>query len=176
MPQINFSDLTELTGSLGIGSIAVLAVVLVLDATTPFYSLVEANSESNSWAIFVALPLLVISYVAGVICVAIGNTTRHRMIGASRQPIYWTEIPEHLLSLVVVEYRNVRRKIDVLDGAVPAFLLLAIGVVFEAVNFRVYLLGAILFLVTVLCAAICALVAIRTEREFLGFLDRTRVK
>ena len=170
MPQISFSEINELVGSLGIGSIAILAAFLTLDSMTPVFRLVEDTAESRSWALFMVLPLAVFSYVAGVICVAIGGMLRQRFLVATRLQCDWKSIDDNILNIVTLEYRNYRRKIDVLDGSVSAFLLLAVGVMLDAIAISQPTLGIIICLACLFASLSCALIGVRTERELNSFI------
>ncbi|MEL6808035.1 MAG: hypothetical protein AAFO97_09665 [Pseudomonadota bacterium] len=173
MPQISFSDLGELTGALGIGSIAVLAVLMVLDTLSPIHTLIETEADSQTWALFVAVPIIVISYVAGIICVALGNTARTTFSSVSPPEPEWVSIPESLLNIVTVQYRNAKRKIDVLDGATVAFLMLAIGLALEGFHFGLPALGAMLATISVATSTLCFFIAGRTEIGLINFVRGT---
>lgn len=173
MPQISFSELNDLVGSVGIGSIAMLAMFLILDSVTPVFQLVETNTQSQSWTAFVIVPMIVFSYVAGVICVAIGNLFRTAVLYTQRVELDWKKVDEKLLNLVTIEYRNYSRKIDILDGSVAAFLFLAVGVIAESFAFSFFVLGVIICAACLFVSVSCALIGDRTEREFSRFLARS---
>jgi uncharacterized oligopeptide transporter (OPT) family protein len=165
MSQMNFSSLNDLASSLGVGSIAMLAVFLFLDANTPIYALIESNAVSQSWAIFVAIPLVFIAYVAGVVSVAIGRYLRQMAVTSSSSQLEWSAVPQQRTELVMLNYQKYRQVIDTLDGAAIAFALLTVGVAFEAMAFRVPTIGVTLGLLCLFLCALCALIASRTEQD-----------
>ncbi len=61
------TSIEEITGYLGVGALELLAVFFILDGTSGFLEFVETYAKTSSWAIFVTGPVLVISYVLGLI-------------------------------------------------------------------------------------------------------------
>ena len=59
--------LEEVTGYLGVGGLLLLGLFFVVDGQTNFWTTVEMYTKTGSFAILFTLPLLVISYVLGLL-------------------------------------------------------------------------------------------------------------
>lgn len=168
VPSTEFADLT---GALGVGSINMMSLFLGLDATTNVFALVEQYAPSASWAIFVAVPILVASYVLGVLMIVAGGAFR-RMLGHRAVVSAHVAMLRHppLAEFVEAEYRQFRKKRDMLEGMIPTALLGAGAFVLEAQHLDVRHLGISLMIIALLGALACFAFLRILEREFQAFL------
>jgi uncharacterized membrane protein (DUF485 family) len=156
------------TGRLGLGAIVLLAGFLVVDGQQlGAYRIVETYGSSTAWGVVVAVPTLVLSYILGVLCVGTAEITVGRMsaLGHGREV-------DALLSaatagnLVQATYSDLVRRRELLEGAIVAFALLAIGCVADLPMMPgqpalVFVLAAI----SLVLAVLCFLFAVRAARR-----------
>lgn len=120
-------SLEEITGYLGVGALLLLGIFFVIDGLTNFWITVEQYAKTSSFAILFTVPLLVISYVLGLI----GSLTVQNLVDRFVPPILSPDLfaaaaqksREPLLS----RYLEVERHSRLLYGCTLAFLLMAVG-------------------------------------------------
>lgn len=169
---------SEITGAFGVGSLWLLTLFLVLDAAANVYAVVEASATSASWSAFVAVPMIVASFVAGVISMALGAEirgalTRSRTTEAERLAM----VIDRDRKLLSDAYQQFALRRSVLDGAMPALVALSVAVALEGLVFGLATLGTVLAAASLVAAAAAFILAHRLETEFdamLGALERTQ--
>jgi hypothetical protein len=159
--------LEEVTGFLGVGSLQLLGAFLVIDGLTGFWVLLEIYAKSASFAILFTVPLLVISYVLGLLSSLGAEAAAWRLW----KPVLGSDLLAQVLTLslepLTARYIEVERHTRLLYGSSLALLLLAVGSVAELRNLEKY--GSVGFLcagIGVALAVLCPMVAFRLQREF----------
>ena len=134
------APIETITGRLGVGAIALLALFLSADGMQiGVFHIVESYGGSVTFGLVAALPTAVVTYVLGVFCVGTADLLLTRF-EAFRDPG-----PEEILELskdggdlLKQQYLESLRNSDLLKGSSISFLLLAVGTVLDAPNMRGY--------------------------------------
>lgn len=167
------TELADITGAFGVGAINMMTLFLFLDATTNAFNVIEDSATSASWTIFVALPVFVASYVLGVLMITLGSVLRSGL--GWRSPIAilaalraHADLRDHL----EYEYRQFRKKRDVLEGMVPTACLAACAIWLEAQTWGYHALGTVLVVFALLGAGACLMFVKLIERDFSTLLTQ----
>lgn len=120
-------SLEEVTGYLGVGALLLLGVFFIVDGFTNFWVTLELYSKTGSFAVLFTVPLLVISYVLGLLA----SLSVHAVVDRLAMPVLGPELfasaaqkdREPLLS----RYMEVERHSRLLYGCTLAFLVLGVG-------------------------------------------------
>jgi len=156
----------EVSGYLGVGSLQLLGAFFIIDGYTGFFTLVELYAKSSAVAILFTVPLLVISYVLGML------TSLATEVGLERavRPHLTAELFALALNTgkepLIARYAEVERHSRLLHGCTLAFLLLAFGCLAERTNMPGYgVVGTVCFIVGVCIAFLCPFLARRLQSE-----------
>ena len=158
--------LEEVTGYLGVGSLQVLGAFFVIDGYTGFFSLVELYAKSSAVAILFTVPLLVISYVVGMLSSLACEVILERAIRPHLTPTLFAMALATRREPLMVRYAEVERHSRLLHGCTFAFLLLAFGSLAERSNMPGYgVVGTVCFVIGLFIAILCPLLARRLQSE-----------
>ena len=127
-----------ITGRLGVGSIAFLAIFLAVDGMQiGVFQLIETYGDSVTFGIVVALPTAVVTYIMGVFCVGTADFVLSQF-SAFQEPdpkkVY--DLSKSGGDLLKQSYSETIRNLELLKGSFFAFILLALGTVLDASNMR----------------------------------------
>ena len=120
-------SLEEVTGYLGVGALLLLGIFFVIDGPTNFWITVERYAEKSSFAILFTVPLLVISYVLGLLASLSVQTLVERVVPPVLSPKLFVAVAQKDREPVLNRYLEVERHSRLLYGCTLAFLLLAAG-------------------------------------------------
>ena len=158
--------LEEVSGYLGVGSLQLLGAFFIIDAYTGFFTLVELYAKSSAVAILFTIPLLVVSYVLGMLSSLATEVILERVV----RPHLTAELFAVALNTgkepLITRYAEVERQSRLLHGCTLAFLLLAFGSLAERTNMRTYgAVGTVCFIIGVCIAILCPFLARRLQSE-----------
>jgi hypothetical protein len=158
--------LEEVSGYLGVGSLQLLGAFFIIDAYTGFFTLVELYAKSTAVAILFTVPLLVISYVLGMLSSLAVEVALERAV----RPHLTAELFATALRTgkepLIARYIEVERHSRLLHGCTRAFLLLAFGFLAERVNMSTYsVVGTVCFIIGIGIAILCPFLARRLQSE-----------
>lgn len=120
-------SLEEVTGHLGVGALLLLGIFFIVDGLTNFWVTVEQYAKTNSFAILFTVPLLVISYVLGLLGSLAVQTCVERFVPPLLSAELFVAAAKNGREPVLNRYLEVERHSRLLYGCTLAFLLLAIG-------------------------------------------------
>jgi hypothetical protein len=153
-----------ITGRLGVGSIAFLAIFLAVDGMQiGVFHLVETYGNSVTFGIVTALPTAVVAYILGVFCVGTADLVLSKF-SAFQEPnpkiVY--ALSKSGGDLLKQSYSETIRNLELLKGSFFAFILLAFGTVLDASNMRGYEIVVVLaFVIAIGLSALSLLFARR---------------
>ncbi len=160
-------SLEEVTGYLGVGALLLLGIFFLIDGPTNFWTTVEVYAKASSFAILFTVPLLVISYVIGLLT----SLTVQALVDRVATPILNAElfaaVAQKSREPLLNRYLEVERHSRLLYGCALAFCLLAVG----SLSVRRYLppgqevVGFVCFAIGVALAASCPFLARRLQLQ-----------
>jgi len=119
--------LEEVTGYLGVGGLLLLGLFFVVDGQTNFWTTVEMYTKTGSFAILFTLPLLVISYVLGLLASLAVQTLLDQFFPPILNPALFAAAARKEREPVLSRYLEVERHARLLYGCAFAFVILAVG-------------------------------------------------
>jgi hypothetical protein len=156
----------QLTGKVGLGAIVILAGYLVLDSQpVGIFKILETYGDTTSWALLIAVPTIVVSYVLGILSidvaqVLLGRLSVFRSVDEGRDLLVVGSSPD----ILQARYSEVIRRAELLQGAVIAFLMLACGCLIDRENFGNGFLGWTVVVIAVVLAVLSGVFAARAAR------------
>lgn len=122
----------ETGGTLAIGSLCFLGAFMVVDGLTNLYLLVDQYSGDAAWAVLFSFPAIVISYILGLVALAVSK----RILRVVRRQSAQAEVEEFAIvamtenEALVSQYLGLLQRQALLDGGLVGFASMAIGSVF----------------------------------------------
>jgi hypothetical protein len=160
-------SIEEITGYLGVGALLLLGIFFVVDGYTNFWITVEHYAKTASFAILFTVPLLVISYVLGLLA----SLTTQSLLEHFMTPILnaglFASAAQKGREALLARYLEVERHSRLLYGCTFAFLFLAIG----SLAVQKYLppgqeaVSIVCLIVGILLAVACPLLARQLQRQ-----------
>jgi hypothetical protein len=151
--MVPWQSIQGFSGAAAVGSIVFVDWALITDAFADnLFPVINLYSQSPTWAIVSAVPVLSLVYLLGLLCIGAGETL---LIGFRLMPA--SSLDESSLArsapsnFVAARYQQLRQDAEVLAGSALALALLAIGASLHAWRLD----GWRRFLVSV---AVCAVV------------------
>jgi hypothetical protein len=120
-------SLEEITGYLGVGALLMLGIFFLIDGPTNVWTTVEQYAKTNSFAILFTVPLLVISYVLGLLASLAVQSVLERFLSPILTPELFAIAAQRTREPVLSRYLEVERHSRLLYGCTLAFLVLAAG-------------------------------------------------
>lgn len=154
------NSITDIAGSLGIGSLVLLGGFLIIDGIFRIQDKVSSYVTNPEWAALVALPLLVVSYNFGVLAFAIGeqiSQIRHSTTNCRNELFVKYAITEN--EMLCDKYGELERRRKFMQGCIVAFFILAVGALCEwrnAGDWRLAVTGAAIGSFICICSFIAA--------------------
>lgn len=166
--MIPWQTVQGFSGATAVGSIVFVAWALIANAfANNLFPVIDVYSQSPTWAIVVAIPIIALTYLLGLLfigggeelLVAFGLLNRSDLLN---EAICRSDIP----NLVISRYQVLKQEAEVLSGAALAIGLLSIGAALHAWRID----GWRRFLISVALCAIAlgvgaAALAIRRHRQ-----------
>lgn len=160
----------EVSGFLGIGSLEILGIFFILDGTSNFLQFIELYAKTSAWAILVTIPLLVVSYVFGVISSLGVQALLERFFPSKLTPMLFCMVSESRNDALMQKYLDAERHSLFLHGCTAAFLLLAVGSWAEVDMMKPFgFVGYIGMLGGVAVASLCPVLAYRLQNQVTVF-------
>lgn len=160
----------EFTGTIGVGFMSFLGLLLIIDSKWSFWQHVEFLTGTDSWGVFAAIPLLVINYIVGLITIEFAE-----LIGSSLNWKAYINFRDHLQRVVEIDsdllsarYSEVLQNRRILLGSSIGFLVLGIGVCAEGRTIKegVEVMGYIGLAGGIILATLCPFIASRIQSRF----------
>ena len=148
------ATLEDLTGYLGIGALELLGFFFVLDGASGFLVFLETYAKTTSWAILVTVPILVVSYILGLISsLIVESAVRLKPI---LTPDLFARVTASKNETLIRRFAEVERHTRLLNGCLVAFVLLAAGSLAEVRMMGSFgFVGSLGMILGLLLAAIC---------------------
>lgn len=131
---MNFKPALEsLTGQLAIGSLCLLGIFLIVDGRTNAFLIVEEYSNSSTWGIVAAIPVVVVTYILGVFAGQLAELAFSRLPGFRRQSDEqeFVNVCESAIEPIIERYMELKRLQKLLEGAALGFFLICLGALSE---------------------------------------------
>jgi len=124
-------------GPTGVGALFFLGVFLILDGRAPqLFPAFETYAGTSSWAIIAAIPLLAISYLAGLVLMTGASAAVRGTFGPATQEeandTYSVSSKPAKESVIAQRYSQLQQDKDILAGAAFSLVVLALGALSEA--------------------------------------------
>lgn len=128
-PKLSHDDVL---GYLGVGSLQILGLFLILDGLFNFLAFVENYAKTVAWALFVSVPLIVVSYVLGLISAKIAEIFYYRSAGSRevREATFLSAAASGN-DIVFDSYAQTERHRALLLGSAAACITLGVGALAE---------------------------------------------
>jgi len=154
------------SGATAVGSLVFIDWALITDAFADnLFPMINLYSQSPTWAIVTAIPVLSLAYLLGLLCIGAGEAL---LIAVKFVPKSCLDdgifAGSERSDFVLAKYQQLRQDAEVLEGSALALLLLAIGASLHAWRID----GWSRFLLSVaICAAVVAIgcVALAVRRH-----------
>mgnify|MGYP000851875848 CR=1 FL=1 len=166
-------SLEEITGFLGVGALLLLGIFFIIDGFTNFWVTVEQYARTGSFAILFTVPLLVISYVLGLLASLTVQTLIERLLPPVLSPGLFAAAAQKHREPLLNRYLEVERHSRLLYGCTLAFLLLAVGslAVQKYLPPGQELVAVACFVIGVAMASACPVLARRLQLQVSLYVD-----
>jgi len=161
----------EFTGMIGVGCLAMLGLFFLTDSVFRYWYLIELLTKTNSWAILISIPILIVDYILGLIIIELGELFVPKLYAKSVQHEFEAaifrvmEVNKDLLSN---RYAEINQNRKILNGSSIGFILVGVGVFFEGLpmsdGYRQ--IGIIGLLGSLVLAVICPLIGYKIQQNF----------
>jgi len=127
--EVPWQGLQGFSGATAIGALVFVDLALIANSFADnLFPVINIYSQTPTWAIVVAIPLVSIAYLLGVLCIGAAEVIliRFRCLDANAlvEDILVTSTSGEFASM---HFRQLRQEADLLAGAMIAFVLLALG-------------------------------------------------
>lgn len=164
--------LDEVSGYLGVGSLQLLGAFFIVDGLTGFYLLVEKYAGASAFAIIFTVPLLVISYVLGLLSSLAVEALMQVFVKPALAPSLYAQAVRSGSEPLVARYVEVERHSRLLHGCTFAFVLLGSGSFLEQRNLEGFgSVGVLCFVAGIVIAALCPILAFRLQTELRSYVQ-----
>ena len=163
----------DITGYLGLGSLAILGLFLILDGRMDILGLIEQYASTSTWSAVVAIPILVVAYLLGVIVVTISDIVfDSKFEQVYPQTSLFTSVATSENETVIEKYVELERVRRLMVGSILPFLLLGLGSLSEVKNIPVGRepVGYLGLLLGLSAAVFCPFVARRVYKKNVAFV------
>ena len=158
-------DIKGLFGVFGVGSLIILGIFFILNGTIELWDTLEAAIELKGWNVLVSVPLVVVSYLFGIIAIEIADvflrTKRAKELDIKTIQQLAKENNQFLQSLYFENQQTQR----LLKGGAVAFIFISIGSLLNGLHWSgIGILGIVgsvgALALTIICLIISKLVRI----------------
>jgi len=161
---------TDFTSALAVGALVCLGVFFVVDHFMNLWVFFEEYSNNTTWKIVIALPVLIINYVAGVICINVAAIVfdRLKIINEKEELSRFISIAGTENEAYIQKYIDLERLLQFFKGCTLGFLILGIGTFFTSKWLHGYESFAYLFGVAmIVIAAACPFIAMKYQSRIM---------
>lgn len=167
--------LEEVSGYLGVGSLQLLGAFFIVDGSTNFVPFAETTFKTNTWALLATVPLLVVSYVLGLVSSLGAEAAITRIVRPALTPELFAVVSGSGNELLIQRYVDVERHTRLLHGCTLAFILLGMGCWSEVGMLGEFgFVGYLCLAGGLLLSALCPLLALRLQRQLVPFIEAVR--
>ena len=155
------------TGTLGIGALHILGLFFILDGKMNFLSFIEQYSKTASWEIFVTIPMIVISYILGILSIITSEIIFY--------PIYIRSIDIDKIFIKIINSKNnyliqKYQEIDdykkILGGSALSFITLSFGSLSEIRMMGEFnLVGYLGFIFAIIASILCVFLSTKIIKK-----------
>jgi uncharacterized membrane protein len=166
-------SLEEVTGYLGVGALLLLGTFFIIDGFTNFWVTLEQYAKTGSFAILFTVPLLVISYVLGLLASLTVQTILERFVPPILSPELFAAAAQKAREPLLNRYLEVERHSRLLYGCTLSFVLLAVG----SLTLRKYLppgqelVAVVCFVIGTALAGACPVLARRLQVQLRFYVN-----
>ena len=165
-------DFKGLFGIFGVGALMILGVFFILNGTLEIWDVIEDASNLSGWSILVSIPLVVVSYIFGIIIIEIANflffSKRKKEEEKEILKILVEQKSEFLQGFYLEEVQNQR----LLKGGAISFIFVGIGSLLESHWPRIGILGIIGGLGAFLISIICIILVKRMNKNMVEIITQ----
>jgi hypothetical protein len=125
-------DLKGLFGVFGVGSLLILGCFFILNGTIGIWDTMEEAAGLKGWNIFVSIPIVVVSYLFGIISIEMADLilyNKNIQVEENKTIKALIEIDNQFLQGIYIENLQTQR---LLKGGFIAFIFIAVGTFLEA--------------------------------------------
>jgi hypothetical protein len=175
------NSIENLTGYFAVGSLCFLGIFFFLDTQLNLVNLVQKWGNSTTWAIVVAIPLLVMIYVLGMFATTIAQIifSRFKLFHNSEEDEDVFIIAKFNNEVFIRRYFSLIQQQQTLEGGVIGFVFTAIAGFSQAKSpGSPHLLGygvGFSFLIMAILAPLCSIYIAKQRRLLINSL-RTKLK
>ena len=172
--MVPWQSIQGLSGATAVGSLVFVDWVLITDAFADnLFPVINLYSQSPTWAIVIAVPVLSLVYLLGLLCIGAGEAllVALRLVPASCLDEGNIAISEPS-GFAAARYQQLRQDAEILAGSALALVLLAVGASLHAWRIE----GWRRFLLSVaVCATVVAIGSVALAvRRYLSALRLAR--
>lgn len=151
--MVPWQSIQGFSGATAVGSLVFVDWVLITDAFAEnLFPMINLYSQSPTWAIVIAVPVLSLAYLLGLLCIGAGEALLIAIKLVPKSCLDDGSIAHSALpDFIVARYQQLRQDAEILEGSALALLLLTIGASLHAWRIA----GWSRFLISV---AVCAIV------------------
>jgi hypothetical protein len=127
--MVPWQSIQGFSGATAVGSLVFVDWALITDAFADnLFPVINLYSQSSTWAIVIAVPVLSLVYLLGLLCIGAGEALliALKLVPSSGLDDGNIAISE-LSSFVVARYQQLRQDAEILAGSALALVLLAVG-------------------------------------------------
>ena len=164
-------DIKGLFGVFGVGSLLILGIFFILNGTLEIWSTIEDAAALKGWVILVAIPIVVVSYLFGIISIELADLIllrkRDRQKDIETIQVLANANNEFLRSLYFESIQTQR----LLKGGAIAFVFVSIGSLINGLHWdSIGALGIIGSLGAFSLTFICIVINRRVRSNFLAII------
>jgi hypothetical protein len=127
--DLPWQNIQGFSGAAAIGAIVLVDLALISNAFADnLFPVIEIYSQTPTWAIVVAVPLLSLAYLVGLLAIGAGDALIRLLRPARTNVLIADDIALAAASdSIVGRYQQLRQEAELLAGSTIAFALLAVG-------------------------------------------------
>lgn len=170
MAQQN-AGIEEVSGYLGVGSLVVLGALFVVDGAANLVPFLETVFRTTTWTLLAAVPMLVISYVLGLVSSLGAELMLRPLLPTVLTPDHFRAVSQSGNEMLIHKYGEVERHTRLLFGCSVAFVILGLGCWSETRLLGDFAwIGYLCLAVALALAVLCPLLAQHLQRRLVKFV------
>ena len=163
--------LEEVSGYLGVGSLQLLGAFFIIDGATNFVPFIEPIFKTTTWTLLATVPLLVISYILGLISSLGAEAIVTRVVQPPLTAELFAAVSASGNDMLVQRYIDVERHTRLLHGCIVSFVVLALGCWSEVGMLNKFgFIGYLCLAGGLVIALLCPVLAWRLQRQLVPFI------
>lgn len=161
----------EVSGYLGVGALELLGAFFIVDGASNFVPFIDPIFKTATWTFLATVPLLVVSYVLGLLSSLGAESMLGRFIKPALTPELFAVATSSSNDALIQRYADVERHTRLLHGCSIAFLLLALGCWSEVRMLGEFgFVGYLCLVAGLVIAGLCPLLAVRLQRQLVPYI------